>query len=168
MARQTKRSESVSSRGRKATTVVKRRGDTPALAKEETAAAAGGSGSGEYIGVQKIVAPGGAELAVLPWSDYEEMIEDAGDAALIRASRARIEAGEEETLPAKMARRLIAGESAVRVWREHRGLTQKALAESANLSVSAVSQIENGIRKGSVDGLKAIAAALDLTIDDLV
>jgi transcriptional regulator with XRE-family HTH domain len=36
------------------------------------------------------------------------------------------------------------GESPVRVWREKRGITQRALAEAANVAVSYLSEIEGG------------------------
>jgi transcriptional regulator with XRE-family HTH domain len=69
---------------------------------------------------------------------------------------------------AAFVKRIIAGESAVRVWREYRGMSGKELATKAGVSASLVSQIESGARKGSDGLLKKIADALNLTIDDLV
>ena len=43
----------------------------------------------------------------------------------------RLAAGEEELLPAAMVDAILDGESRVRVWREHRGLTAAALAKAA-------------------------------------
>ena len=66
-----------------------------------------------------------------------------------------------------MIDRLIARENPFRVWCEHRR-TRCASSPSAPGSVSAtLSQIENGERKGTVDTLKKIAAALDVDLDDL-
>ncbi len=62
---------------------------------------------------------------------------------------------------------LIAGESPVRVFREHRGLSQLDLAGAAGISVPAVSKIER-TGKASVDTFKAFAERLNLSIDDLV
>ena len=56
----------------------------------------------------------------------------------------------------------------VRVWREHRGMIRKQLAESSGLSVPYLSQIETGKRKGSPEALAAIAKELGLSPDDIV
>jgi hypothetical protein len=46
----------------------------------------------------------------------------------------RLAAGEEELIPSEMVMRMVAGDSPVRVWREHRGLTMAALAERAGIA----------------------------------
>src|SRR3546814_3871263 len=58
-----------------------------------------------------------------------------------------------------MVERLLDGENPVRVWREHRGLTVKALAERAGISAAYLSQIEGGQRDGSLDTMRKIAEA---------
>ncbi|MCF4165969.1 helix-turn-helix transcriptional regulator [Zavarzinia compransoris] len=93
---------------------------------------------------------------------------DAEDIAAVARFRERLAAGEEELVPAAMVARLIGGENPVKVWREHRGMAARALAEAAGLSQAHVSQIEGGKRDGSVRAMKAIADALGITIDDLV
>ena len=76
---------------------------------------------------------------------------------------------DEESLPSDVVRRLsVAKESPVRVYREHRGLSQTALAKASGLSQTIISGIEAGNRRGTVDNFKALAAALDVDIDDLV
>ena len=74
----------------------------------------------------------------------------------------------EETLPHESVRRLLAGESPCKVWREHRGLTQAELAQAAGLSQPAIAQIESGQRKPGVAALQKLAKALGLDMDDLV
>jgi transcriptional regulator with XRE-family HTH domain len=59
-----------------------------------------------------------------------------------------------------MVNRILDGENALRVWREHRGLTVKQLADLAGISASFVSQMESGRREGSVETMRRIAAAL--------
>jgi DNA-binding XRE family transcriptional regulator len=54
-----------------------------------------------------------------------------------------------------------------RVWREYRGLTIKALAEAAGLTPAYLSQIETGVREGTVETYKKIAAALRVKIDSI-
>ena len=51
---------------------------------------------------------------------------------------------------------------------KHRGITQRQLAEKADISTAYLSQIELGEREGSTKVLAAIARALDLTLDDIV
>lgn len=99
--------------------------------------------------------------------------EDAQDAATFRAFDARLEAiGKEaalaDFLPIELADRLFAGEAPVRVWREHRGLTLRALAEKADVAPSDLSEIENGQKPGSVAALVRLARALGVTVEDLV
>ncbi len=120
---------------------------------------------------QVIVSPAGDRLVVLPDADYEalvELAEDAEDAAAFGAFQARLAAGEEELLPSEMVERMLNGENPVRVWREQRGLSATALAEKAGIAQPYLSQIENGKRDGTVDTFKRIAAALGVTVDDLV
>ncbi|MGY0834451.1 helix-turn-helix domain-containing protein [Azospirillum argentinense] len=55
----------------------------------------------------------------------------------------------------------------MKVFRDHRGMTQAQLAEATGLKQAYVSQIEAGTRGGSVDVLKRIAEALRVDLDDL-
>jgi DNA-binding XRE family transcriptional regulator len=102
-----------------------------------------------------------AELLVMTPDDLAELIEDAEATAAFHRTLGR------KALPHQLVRRLLTGEAPVRVWREHRGYSLRQLAERANVGVGYLSQIENGERKGSVDTLKKIAAALDLDLDEL-
>jgi DNA-binding XRE family transcriptional regulator len=94
--------------------------------------------------------------------------EDAADSAAVEAFRRRLAAGEEELIPAEMVMRMVAGESPVRVWREHRGLTMAALADRAGIAQPYLSQIETDKRDGTAQTMKKLAEALDVTVDDLI
>ena len=122
--------------------------------------------------VQIIVTAGGERLAVLPEAEYQRLVEaaeDAADAAVLRERSRKIAAGEDvEGLPIELLKRILDGESPVRVYRDHRGLTAAQLGEKAGLSRAYITQIETGKKEGSVSSLKAIAAALQVGIDDLV
>jgi ribosome-binding protein aMBF1 (putative translation factor) len=74
----------------------------------------------------------------------------------------------EEKLPAAVVQRLCRGESPIRVFREHRGLSTAELAARAGLSQSDLNKIEGGERAGPPDALSSLAAALDVTVADLV
>lgn len=111
------------------------------------------------------------EMVTIPREEYERLLafaEDAKDAAAVARFRARLAAGEEELVPAAVLDRLLAGESPLRVWREHRGLTQSGLARASGVNRVVVADIEARRKGGSVRSLKALAAALGVGIDDLV
>ncbi|MCS0504310.1 helix-turn-helix domain-containing protein [Ancylobacter mangrovi] len=120
---------------------------------------------------QIITTPAGDRLVVLPEADYEALVaaaEDAADIAAVRRFKERLASGEEELVPAAIVDRLVAGENAIRVWREHRGLSASSLAEKAGIAQAFLSQIETGKRDGTVTTLKKIADALSVTVDDLI
>ena len=74
----------------------------------------------------------------------------------------------EETFPIDVADRLLDGENPVKVYRDYRGITQKALAQAAGINPVYLSQIETGRRTGSTRTLAALAAALSMGIDALI
>ena len=118
-----------------------------------------------------IKTPSGDEMAVIPLREYERLVEAAEDLADVRAydeAKRRLASGEDELVPAEIVNRILEGENALRVWREYRGLTIKQLAEKAQVSAPFVSQIESGQREGSVETLRKIADALDVSLDELV
>jgi len=94
--------------------------------------------------------------------DLEEMLEDADALAAYHASR------DQERVPVELVDRLLAGENPVKVWREYRDLSQRALADRAGLNFTYLSQIESGARKGPVATMKKLAEALRVDLDDLV
>lgn len=80
----------------------------------------------------------------------------------------RVEQDEAEFLPAERVERLIAGDSPIKVWREHRGLTQQALADAAGITKGYLSQLEAGNRAGTTRRLSRLAQALRIDADDLI
>lgn len=121
--------------------------------------------------VQVIEKDGRPEWAVIPYTEYErltdiaEMTEDVRDYDAIKEA---LRSGKEELVPAGVVDRLLDGENPVKVWRKYRGLSASDLARSCKLTPAAVSQIENGKRSPSVETLKAIAAVLNVDVDDLI
>jgi len=102
-----------------------------------------------------------ADLVVTTPADLEEMLEDAAASAAFHATR------NQETVPAEIVDRLLAGDSPVKVWREYRGLTQRALATRAGLNFTYLSQLETGARKGTTATMKKLAEALGADLDDV-
>lgn len=122
------------------------------------------------IRASRITTPAGEEMVLLSSADFDRLTEAAEQLADIAAYdqvKRRQASGEEEMLPAEMVGRLVEGESPLRVWREHRGLSASELAERAGLSQAFVSQIETGKREGSLASMSALARALGITLDDL-
>ncbi len=120
---------------------------------------------------QTIVSPTGERLVVIPEADYEVLIAaaaEAADLAAISRFRERLAADEEELLPTEMVDRILDGENAIRVWREHRGFSVKKLAEKAGIAPAYLSQIETGKRDGTTTTIKKLASAMGVTVDDLV
>jgi len=110
------------------------------------------------------------ETVLLRRADYEALlrqVEDTVVAAQLRAAEARVAAGEDEYVPIEITRRLMAGEVPVRVWREHRGLSARALASRAGISTAYLSQIETGKKPGSFDAVAKLAHALGVDMEDL-
>ena len=108
---------------------------------------------------------GGEELAILPRTAYEALIDaadEAQDLADVRARRG------EPTLPLEVGMAVIKGEmSPVEAWRKEHGLTQAQLAEKADVRTATISDIESGKSRGRFDVMQRIAAALGLGLDDL-
>ena len=122
--------------------------------------------------IQIIEKDGKPEYAVVPFKDYQrllELAENAEDIAAADAAKAELYRGEDEVIPSEIARRLIDGEEhPLKIWREYRGLTQEALAKQVESTKSYISQIEAGKKSGSVALIKRLAASLNVDMDDLV
>lgn len=106
-----------------------------------------------------------SETVTIPRAEYDAMtarLEDLED--ILAAMQAR--GG--EAMPLEWARRILDDENPVRVWREYRGLSLRALATRAGIGASYLSEIERGVKPGSVEAYKALADALGTSIDWLV
>ncbi|MGD0388720.1 MAG: helix-turn-helix transcriptional regulator [Tepidisphaeraceae bacterium] len=114
----------------------------------------------------KIIGKNGRRFAVVPLKDFEQLKHDAEMLDDLRAYDAAM-ARKEEAFPSDVAGRLVAGESPIRVFREHRGLTQEQLAKAAKIARPYLAEIEAGRKEGSVSVLRALAAALKLDLDDI-
>jgi DNA-binding XRE family transcriptional regulator len=112
-------------------------------------------------GAELVDDPARAELVVMTPEDLAEIIEDAEATAAYHRAR------DQERVPIELVDRLLAGENPVKVWREHRGLSQRDLAARAGLNFAYLSQIETGARRGSIETMKKLAEALGVEFGDL-
>ena len=117
-----------------------------------------------------------AETVTISRADLEALIQTAEDVEDIAAVHQRrrdeegaggYEAAKANYFTADEAKRLLTGESPVRIWREKRGLTQRALAEAAKMQPGYLSEIENGKKPGSLAAYIALSTALSIPIEDL-
>jgi len=111
------------------------------------------------------------KMITIPLEDYQRLRAAEGELADLRAydrAVAALDAGEDELVPAVYAKRLIAGETPLKVWRELRGITQTDLAKAASVGRVQIVNMEKGVRGGSIATMKKLADALGVAIDDLV
>jgi len=108
------------------------------------------------------------KLVVMTEDDCAAIVrraEDAEDATALRAAVAST--SRRDYLPASFVARLVAGESPVRVWREHRRLSQRTLAARIAVDVGELTRIEANDKHCDNETLTALADALDVEMDDL-
>jgi DNA-binding XRE family transcriptional regulator len=120
------------------------------------------------VKAQIIEKDGRPEYAVIPYEDYQhflELLEDEADGRAIAEFHEAYAAGREFLVPDEIMRRELAGESPIKLWRQHRHLTQQELAKRAGISKPYLSQLETGKRQGTVETLSALARSLDIPID---
>lgn len=118
----------------------------------------------------QIIEIAGQKMAILPIADYErllEAVEDQADVAAAEKASLRAAAGE-EYVSADVVDSLLAGENALRVWRKHRNMTLDDLAEKSGVRKSSISELENGKEIGRPAKWRALADALDVTVDDIL
>ena len=115
---------------------------------------------------------GAPAFAVIPWDEYTGLIvanQFAEEASLSDEEfYARAKAKDEESFPNEVVKRLLADENPVRVYRAHRGMTRKQLADAVGISESDLTQIESGQSASPVKQLSSIAKALGVDADDLI
>jgi predicted transcriptional regulator len=94
-------------------------------------------------------------------------VEMLADVRAYDAVKARLERREDEVIPLEITERRLAGESTVKLWREHRGLTQEELARASKVSRPMIAAIEARYKKGGIATLKKLAVALKVDLENL-
>ena len=101
------------------------------------------------MNVQVITRDGAPEYAVLPWDEYQALLNAAG-----RPVAASVAAAVPADLPQL---------SALATLREQQGLSQEALARSVGISPAYIALIESGERNPDAAIRRALARALGLS-----
>lgn len=113
----------------------------------------------------------GKQVVVIPADDYRILLEKAemlDDVAAYDRAKAALAAGDDELVPAVVVNAILDGENPVRVWRQHRAMSQSQLAESAGISQAYLAQIETGKREGTLSLYRSLADVLEVDLDDLL
>lgn len=119
------------------------------------------------MGAQRILTPSGETMVVMPLDEYEALLDAADIAAADRVLK-NIAEGRDEFIPSEMVDRMLGGENLIHVWREYRGLDVAALADKSDISADYLADVEAGNSYLSEAQLARVAAALNLTVDDLI
>lgn len=82
--------------------------------------------------------------------------------------KAALDRGVEELFPSELVDALFEGRYRIKVWREHRGLSQQEAAGAPGTSDPYLSQLESGKREGSVEVMAVLTRALNLSLDLLI
>ena len=106
------------------------------------------------------------------WLELLAALDDAEDRAAVGERRVRErllgkEAVRTDYLTADEAMRLLNGENPLKVWREKRGLSQRALAETAGIASSYLAEMETGRKPGSDDAYRRLGGCLRVPPEDL-
>jgi DNA-binding XRE family transcriptional regulator len=112
----------------------------------------------------------GKEFAVIPVEDLQKLMDDAemlADVKAYDAAKGRLEDGDDEIVPLELTERRLAGESTVKIWREHRKLTQEQLAKKSKVSREMIAAMESGRKNGGLGTLKKLAGALNVDLENL-
>ena len=112
---------------------------------------------------QIITHDGKPAFVVIPiseWRRIEATLQDRADARAVRLFREN----QSETFPDSVAAALLAGSHPIKVFREHRGLTQVQLAKAAGTSAVYISQLERSIRRVGRKLRTKLANALTIDI----
>jgi len=114
--------------------------------------------------IQTTISPDGERLVTMTAEDYQDLI-DARDAAVAMRD---IATGTMPTVADADLDAYLAAPTPLAFWRKHRGLTQAALSQAADISQPYLAQLENGQREGTVSVYARLARLLHVRIDDLV
>ncbi len=102
--------------------------------------------------------------------EYDRLIAAAellDDIQTYDAAKTAVEHSNGEAIPHDFMKTLVNADSPLRAWREYRGLSQYQLADRADVNRVQIIDIEKGKSNGSIATMKKLAAALNVTLDDI-
>lgn len=105
---------------------------------------------------QVIKKDGKPVFAVIPWDEYQRLALSAED-----------KDESDVWFPNDVVKANVRGDSLIKAWREHFGLTQTDLAEKAGMKQSALARLEKA-GNPRTSTLKKLAEALNITVEQLI
>jgi len=106
---------------------------------------------------QIITQDGQPAFAVIPWDEYQRLL------------KGQIEPDESDIwFPNDVVKANIRGDSLIKAWREHFGLTQGELAAKAGLKQPALARLEKADSTPRKSTLKKLADAMDISVEQLI
>ena len=99
-------------------------------------------------------------FAVIPWDEYQKLIHNS------QANTAEDEA--DLWFPNDVVKANVRGDSLIKAWREHYGLTQGELAKRAGIKQPALVRLEKPESNPRKSTLKKIADALKISVEQLI
>ena len=112
----------------------------------------------EHINHQIIANNEGKPLfAVIPWDEYRKLLEN------------QLDADESDVwFPHDVVKANVNGDSLIKAWREHFGLTQQELADRSGIKQPSLARLEKADANPRQDTLKKIAEAMDIQVEQLM
>ncbi len=107
------------------------------------------------------------EFAVVPWDEYVKVFKPTEDELDLMAYRQAVAQDDGARFPAAVIKRLSAGESPVRVYREYYDLTQEELGAKVGVTGVYIGAIERGVRSLSTKLATKIASIFKVDMDEL-
>lgn len=105
---------------------------------------------------------------VLEWAEWQRLRRLAEEAEDVVDAERILRDPQTMMVPGVVAERILLGEHPIRVWREHRGLSQAVLAKAAGLQQPTIARLETGQRKGTLAQMRRLAEALEVRLDILL
>lgn len=109
----------------------------------------------ELTNHQVITQNGKPAFAVIPWDEYQKLLQSQTDDSDI-------------WFPNDVVKANVRGESLIKAWREHLGLTQEALAEMAGIKQPALARLEKAESNPRNATLKKLADAMEISVEQLI
>ncbi|MCG8635793.1 MAG: helix-turn-helix domain-containing protein [Desulfobacterales bacterium] len=106
--------------------------------------------------VQIIKHGGKPAFAVIPWDDYQTLVESVGSD----------ESG--VWFPNEVVQANIRGDSLIKSWREYKGMTQAELAANAGIKQPALARMEKPDANPRKSSLVKLAYAMGITVEQLI
>lgn len=106
---------------------------------------------------QVITQNGKPAFAVIPWDEYQALIENRED---------NDEA--DVWFPNEVVKANVRGDCLIKAWREYFKFTQAELAERASMTQSSLARLESGKVKPRKTTLAALADAMGINVEQLV